>query len=78
MFIRASEQQRQAYGYTAESKCVTITANVRILQDTFAFRHAHSEKSLQVSRSLQLSETYNALAQSYDCNISTIIIIIII
>ena len=31
MFIRASEQQRQAYGYTAESKCVTITANVRIL-----------------------------------------------
>ena len=32
MFIRASEQQRQAYGYTAESKCVTITANVRILQ----------------------------------------------
>ena len=32
MFIRASEQQRQAYGYTAESKCDTITANVRILQ----------------------------------------------
>ena len=31
MFIRASEQQRQAYGYTAEFKCVTITANVRIL-----------------------------------------------
>ena len=31
MFIRASEQQRQAYGYTAESMCVTITANVRIL-----------------------------------------------
>ena len=32
MFIRASEQQHQAYGYTAESECVTITANVRILQ----------------------------------------------
>ena len=32
IFIRASEQQRQAYRYTAESKCVTITANVRILQ----------------------------------------------
>ena len=31
MFIRASEQQHQAYGYTAESECVTITANVRIL-----------------------------------------------
>ena len=27
MFIRASEQQHQAYGYTAESECVTITAN---------------------------------------------------
>ena len=42
MFIRASEQQRQAYGYTAESKCVTITEKTTYAQSVLQIERAGS------------------------------------